>query len=129
MKSLRTPLGRVLGRGSAKEGTDHWWTQRVSAVALALLGLWFAASLLMLPSLGIEPVTEWLARPWNAVLMLLLVLTLAVHSDLGVQVVVEDYVHHPFLKVATLIVLRFLHVLLAAAAIVAVLKIAVGTSE
>ncbi len=126
MKSLRSPLARVLGSGSAKEGTGHWWSQRVSAVALLLLGVWFLYSLQFLPDLGHATVVSWLARPWNAVLMILLVTTVAVHSDLGVRVVIEDYMHQPFAKTATLIVVRFAHVLVAAIAAFAVLSVAFG---
>lgn len=129
MKSLRSPLGRVLGSGSAKEGTGHWWSQRVSAVALLLLGLWFLVSLQFLPELGHATIVSWLARPWNAVLMILLVATVAVHSDLGVRVVIEDYLHQPFARTATLILVRFAHVLLAAVAGFAVLSIAFGAAR
>lgn len=128
MKSLRSPLGRVLGTGSARDGTGHWWSQRVTAVALLLLGLWFLASLQLLPGFGHEAVAEWLSRPWNAVLLLLLIVTVAVHSDLGVQVVIEDYVHQPFLKTASLIAVRFLHVLVATAAVFAICRVAFGAS-
>ena len=120
----RTPLGRALGDGSAKEGTGHWWSQRVSAVALVLLGAWFLVSLALLPGLDHTNVEQWLSRPWTAVLMLLLVITTARHSDLGIQVVIEDYVHQPFVKVAAIVLSRFLHVLLAALSIFAILRMA-----
>lgn len=120
----RTPLGRALGDGSAKEGTGHWWSQRVSAVALMLLGAWFLVSLALLPGLDHANVEQWLSRPWTAVLMLLLVVTTARHSDLGIQVVIEDYVHQPFVKVAAIVLSRFLHVLLAALSIFAILRMA-----
>ena len=129
MKSLRSPLGSVLGLGSAKEGTGHWWTQRVTAVGVLLLGAWFLLSLQFLPALGHEDIVAWLARPWNAVLMLLLIATVAAHSDLGVQVVIEDYVHQPFLRVVSLVLQRFVHVLVAAAAAFSVLRIAFGSAS
>lgn len=128
MKSLRSPLGRVLGSGSAKDGTDHWWSQRISAVALLLLGIWFLISLLQLPTFAYDDVHAWMARPWNGILLLLLFLTLAFHSNLGIRVVIEDYVHQPFSRVASLIVIKFVHVVLAAAAAYAVLKIAFGSA-
>jgi succinate dehydrogenase / fumarate reductase membrane anchor subunit len=90
--SLKTPLGRVLGLGSAKEGTDHWWAQRVSAVALIILGSWFVFSVLRLESLTYLDVIRFIGVPLNAVLLSLLSLTLAYHSYLGVQVVIEDTV-------------------------------------
>ncbi|MEX2122524.1 MAG: succinate dehydrogenase, hydrophobic membrane anchor protein [Woeseia sp.] len=124
MTDRRTPLARVLGSGSAKEGTDHWWRQRVSAVALLGLGIWFLISLAQLPGFGHDDVLQWISRPWSAVLLLLLIVSLAYHSDLGIQVVIEDYVHQPFLKIAALIVVRFLHLLLAAVSGFAILSIA-----
>lgn len=126
MTDRRTPLSRVLGYGSAKDGTGHFWAQRLSAVALVFLGGWLAVSLAVLPGFGYEPVLDWLARPWSAVLMLLLVLVVAYHSHLGVQVVIEDYVHQPFVKVVALILSRFAHGLLAAVAAFAILKITFG---
>ena len=125
--SRRTPLGRVLGLGSAKEGVAHWWTQRTSAVALVPLGLWFTTSVLSLLAGGgatHSAVTAWIAAPVHAVLLTLLVLTAAWHSLLGVQVIVEDYVHLDWLKLASLLASKFLHVLLAAGATYAVLRIA-----
>jgi succinate dehydrogenase / fumarate reductase membrane anchor subunit len=126
--SLRSPLGRVLGSGSAKDGTGHWWAQRVSAVALLILGSWFLLALQQLPGLQFEQVTTWIARPLNSVMLMLLCVTLAFHSSLGVQVVIEDYVHGPFIKVISLILSKFIHFFLAAAALFAVLKIALGSS-
>ena len=124
--SLRSPIGRVTGLGTAKEGAGHWWSQRVTSVALLLLGLWFVASLLRMPNFGYELVTTWIAMPLNAVLLLPLIGTLVYHSQLGVQVVVEDYVHHHGLKIATMLLLTFAHVVVAALAIFAVLRIAFG---
>lgn len=122
--SLRSPIGRVTGLGAAREGVSHWWSQRVTSVALVLLGLWFVASLLRMPTFGHEFVTMWIAMPVNAVLLLLLIGTLIYHSQLGVQVVVEDYVHHHGLKIATMLLLTFVHVALAALAMFAVLRLA-----
>ncbi len=124
--SLRTPLGRVLGYGSAKDGTEHFFAQRMSAVSNALLGLWFLASLLLLDSLARAALLDWIARPLNSILLVLLTLSLARHSSLGVQVIIEDYVHGPLVKLLSLIVAKFAHLLVAAAAIFAVLKIAFG---
>jgi succinate dehydrogenase / fumarate reductase, membrane anchor subunit len=122
--SLRSPIGRVLGLGAAKQGFAHWWAQRVTSVALLLLGLWFVASLLRMPGFGYEVVVTWIAMPLNAVLLLLLIASLVYHSQLGVQVVVEDYVHHHGLKIATMMLLTFAHVVVAALAVFAVLRIA-----
>ena len=122
--SLRSPLGRALGAGSAKSGVGHWWTQRLTAAALVPLGLWFAVSLLALDTLDYVAVRAWLAQPLTTVGALLLVLTLLWHSSLGVQVVIEDYVHHEGLKVASLVLLKFAHVVLAVACVYALLIIA-----
>ena len=121
--SLRTPLGRVLGLGSAKDGTEHFVSQRVSAVGLALLGLWFAGSMLMLESMAYLEVVRFIGRPFNTVLLSLLGVTAAYHSYLGVQVVVEDYVHAPGPKIILLLASRFAHVVVAFAAVYAVLRI------
>jgi succinate dehydrogenase membrane anchor subunit len=123
--SLRTPLGRVLGLGSARDGTRHFVSQRVSAVALALLGPWFAISLLRLESMTYLDVTDFIARPMNGVLMILLCMTLALHSYLGVQVVIDDYVHGEGRKLMYLLLSRFLHVLVAVAAVYAVIRIGI----
>ncbi|NNF39848.1 MAG: succinate dehydrogenase, hydrophobic membrane anchor protein [Woeseiaceae bacterium] len=121
--SLRTPLGRVLGLGTAKDGTSHWWAQRVSAIALAILGLWFAWCLASMTDFGYVSVVAEIGRPINNILLLLLSMTLAYHSNLGIQVIIEDYVHTPGIKMLALITSRFLHILLAAAAVFALLKI------
>jgi succinate dehydrogenase / fumarate reductase membrane anchor subunit len=125
--SLRSPLGRVLGLGTAKDGTAHWWSQRVSGAALAVLGLWFAISLATMSGFSHAEAVGFIGKPVNAVLLLLLGITMAYHSWLGVQVVIEDYVHGHGLKVLSLILSRFAHVLLAVAAIFAILKLGIGT--
>lgn len=124
--SLRTTLGRVLGLGSAKEGTGHFFGQRVSAVGLLLLGLWFAWSLATLPGFEHADALAFIGAPLNGVLLLLLVVTLAYHSYLGIQVVIEDYVHGHGLKLVSLIISRFAHSFLAVAAIYAIIKIGLG---
>jgi len=124
--SLRTPLGKVLGRGSAGEGVGHWWVQRVTAVALVPLTLWFAVSLLGLPLQSHAAVSQWLGRPWVAVFTILLAVTLSWHSWLGVQVVVEDYVHGKGAKTTLLLLSTFLHFAAAVAAVFAILLLALS---
>jgi succinate dehydrogenase / fumarate reductase membrane anchor subunit len=124
--SLQTPLGRVLGLGAAKEGVQHWWVQRLTSVALVPLSIWFVVSLLALPSLDHATVAAWLRQSWSALLLILLVLTAGWHSQLGMRVVVEDYVHDTGLRTLVLVLLTFAHVLLAAAAVLAVLRVALG---
>ena len=124
--SLRSPLSRVLGLGSAKEGTEHWWGQRVSAAALVLLGLWFAVSMAHLHITDFDDVIYFIAMPVHSVLLILLCATMAYHSWLGVQVVIEDYIHAPVAKIALLTLSRFAHVFVAVASIYAVLRIGIS---
>ena len=124
--SLRSPLGRVLGLGSAKDGTAHWWAQRVSAAALIPLTLWFALSLLSLPNLDYVSVRTWLSFPLSALLAVLLVSVSTYHSYLGTGVVIEDYVHSPGNRVLCLLLLRFLYVLVGGAGVIAALRITFG---
>lgn len=124
--SLKSPLGRVLGLGSAKDGTAHWWSQRVSAVGLALLGLWFAGALVGLGNFSYRDVTAFVSDPLNAVLLALFVGTALYHSLLGIQVVIEDYVHGGSLKVVTLLVIKFVHVLAGALGVFAILRVGFG---
>jgi len=121
--SLRSPLSRVLGMGTARQGVDHWWLQRLTAVALVPLSIWFLVSLLTLPSLDQATVSAWMAHSSSALLLVLLVLASAWHSRLGVAVVVEDYVHGG-LKAVTLVLFTFVHVLVAAAGVLAILRVA-----
>src|SRR5204862_6962619 len=110
-----------------KEGVQHFWVQRVSAVALAPLSLWFVFSAAQLPLLNYNAIRHWVAAPSVAVALSLFIATLFYHSMLGIQVVVEDYVAGEGRKLVTLLVLKFAHALAAAAGIFAVLKIALGT--
>jgi succinate dehydrogenase / fumarate reductase membrane anchor subunit len=124
--SLRTPLGNVLGLGSAKDGTGHFWGQRLSGIGLLILGLWFVYSVLTMPGFAYADALAFIGAPVNGVLLLLLVVTMSYHSTLGVQVVIEDYVHGHGLKLASLIISRFAHTFLAVAAIYAIIKIGFG---
>jgi len=123
--SLRSPLSRVLGLGAAGDGPAHWWAQRVSAVGMALLGLWFVFSLFGLDLADRAAVTEWIAAPLNSVLLILLVATASYHSHLGVQVVIEDYTRG-WSKVTGLVAVQFIHVVAAGIGIVAILRLALG---
>jgi succinate dehydrogenase / fumarate reductase membrane anchor subunit len=125
--SLRSPLGKVLGLGTAKEGVKHWWSQRVTAVGLALLGVWFIVSLFCLGSFEYGAVTMWIANPCNATLLSIFIATLAYHSQLGVQVVIEDYVHGA-LKTVSIVASSFFHVVVGTLGVVAVLRIAFGVA-
>jgi succinate dehydrogenase / fumarate reductase membrane anchor subunit len=120
--SLRTPLSQAKGLGSAKEGAAHWWLQRVTAIALIPLAIWLAFAVAMLGDANYETVISWLQKPHVAILLILLVAATFYHSQLGLQVIVEDYVHG-WLKVVTLILINFLCILFAVAGIIALLKI------
>jgi succinate dehydrogenase / fumarate reductase, membrane anchor subunit len=122
--SLRSPLGKVLGTGSAKSGVEHWWTLRLSAVALIPLTLWLFFSLLLLPSLDYAIVHAWLSVPMNAFFAILLVAVLTYHSYLGTNEVVEDYVHTTGAKLFLLLSLKFVYVFCGGAGIFAIFKIA-----
>jgi succinate dehydrogenase / fumarate reductase membrane anchor subunit len=126
MKNLRSPLGSVSGLGSAKSGVHHWWLQRLTSIALVPLTIWFAVSLLSLPSLDHVAVVSWMAQSWTALFLIVLVLVATYHSQLGVRVVVEDYVHNTGMKTLTLVTLTFVHGLLAVAGVFAILKVAFG---
>ena len=124
--SLRSPLGRVLGLGSAKGGSAHWYAQRVTAVALVLLGGWFVAALASLDSGSHAAIVAWLGSPLSSVLAVLFVGVAAYHANLGLQVVVEDYVASHGTRVAVLVAIEFALVVGALTGILAVLRIAFG---
>ncbi len=124
--SLRTPLGNVLGLGSAKDGTGHFWGQRLSGTGLLILGLWFVYAILTIPGFAHADALNFIGAPLNGVLLLMLVVTMAYHSNLGVQVVIEDYVHGHGLKLASLVISRFAHTFLAVAAGYAIIRIGLG---
>lgn len=125
--SLVTPLNRVLGLGTAKGAGEHWWMQRLTAVALVPLALWFAYGLLTLPDFGYAAVADWVRRPVTSVLLILFVGAAAYHSFLGVQVVIEDYVSGKASRVAMLMASAFAHTGLTVAAVFSILKIAFGS--
>jgi succinate dehydrogenase / fumarate reductase membrane anchor subunit len=125
MKGHRTvsPLGRAIGLGSAKSGVEHWWAERVSAVALLPLALWFVATVIGHVGSDFTTFVAWLRTPVVTVLMILLLIFLFHHAALGLQVVVEDYVHSG-LKFAAIVAIRLCCFALAVAGIVAVLEVA-----
>jgi succinate dehydrogenase / fumarate reductase, membrane anchor subunit len=124
--SLRTPLARVRGLGAAKEGVQHWWAQRITALALIPLGLWLVVTILTLMVSTHAEAAAFFQRPFNAVLMALLIAATLHHGQLGLQVVIEDYVHHEAAKIALLLAMKALAVVLAALGILAVLRLALG---
>ncbi|MGD1953762.1 MAG: succinate dehydrogenase, hydrophobic membrane anchor protein [Sphingomonadales bacterium] len=123
--SLKTPLGHVRGLGSAKSGTHHWWLQRVTAIGMLLLMIWFVVSLIGLRGASFEEATAWISQPLVSVIMLVLIGTAFYHMRLGIQVVIEDYLHGA-LRIAGIVALNFGTALLSAACLFSVLKIAFG---
>jgi succinate dehydrogenase / fumarate reductase, membrane anchor subunit len=124
---MRSPLGRAVGLGSAKEGVEHWWLQRITAVALVPLGLWFVIAIVRLVGADVESVRDWVGSPLPAILLVLLLIATFYHAALGLQVVVEDYVHTELTKLGLLIVVRLACFAFAVAGIFAVVSMAVAT--
>ena len=124
--SLKSDLGQVRGLGSAKEGTAHWWAQRVTAVALVPLSLWFVWSATTLVGIDQAGFKEWVNHAANLMLMILFVGSLFYHMQLGLQVVIEDYVHGEKSKVMSLVLNLFVAVFFGVSSIIALFKVAFG---
>ncbi|MBL8628648.1 MAG: succinate dehydrogenase, hydrophobic membrane anchor protein [Rhodospirillaceae bacterium] len=124
--SLRSPLGRVRGLGSAKEGVHHWWAQRVTAVALVPLIVWFVWSILSMADANFVEFTNWLYDPLNATLMILFIVAAFHHAQLGLQVVIEDYVSGHGLRIASILLVKLLCAGLGALAVVSILIVTFG---
>jgi len=124
--SLRSPLGRVKGLGSAREGVGHWWAQRLTAIALVPLTVWFVASVVGLAGADYETMRAWLGAPMVAGLVILFLVTGLHHGQLGLQVVIEDYVSHEGAKIACLLVVKGLALVLGLSAVLAVLSVFFG---
>jgi succinate dehydrogenase / fumarate reductase membrane anchor subunit len=122
--TLRSPLGRVRGLGSAKEGVHHWWQQRLTAVALVPLSLWLIVSLLGLSGSAYADFAAWVQSPINATLLILALAMLFHHAQLGVQVVIEDYVADHALRLVGVVAVKFACAALAVLCIVSVLVVA-----
>lgn len=123
---FRSPLSQARGLGSAKSGTHHWWMQRVTAIALVPLIIWFLVSTLGLLGADYDVVKAWVAQPLTSVLLILFVSAFFYHMKLGVQVVIEDYVHGEGRKLAALLAVNFAAIALCVACIFSILKIAFG---
>ena len=124
--SLRTPLAKVRGLGSARAGTRHWWAQRLTAIVLVPLTLWFVYSLAGTVTLDYLAAIGWLQSPIVCALLILFVFALFYHAELGMRVVIEDYVDHEALKIGGIIILKFVMWFAALAGVVAILKIFLG---
>ena len=127
MSNLRTPLSRAKGLGSAKEGTTHWWRQRLTGLLMVPLVLVTVMCLAMLPQADHASFTEWVASPVITVCLVLLIGTVFYHASLGLQVIIEDYVSSHGMRTAAIILVGFGCLVFATLGILSVLKIALGS--
>ncbi len=126
--SLRSPLAKARGLGAAKEGAGHWWLQRMTALALAPLVLWFAFSIATLGAMDYQTLVSWVKLPLVTVILILLIVTAFYHMQLGLKVILEDYIHSEWLKLSAIVLMNFASIALMVAGVLAVLKIALGTN-
>jgi succinate dehydrogenase / fumarate reductase membrane anchor subunit len=126
MSNLRTPLSQVKGLGSAKEGTGHFWSQRITAIAMIPLVIWLCFSVASLPGMTHSDINAWLSQPITAIIMILLLITGFYHAKLGLQVIIEDYVSHHGIRTAAIIGITMLTTILAITGVFSVLRIALA---
>tara|TARA_R110000787_G_scaffold285173_2_gene400185 strand:+ start:143957 stop:144337 length:381 start_codon:yes stop_codon:yes gene_type:complete len=124
---MRSQLGRVRGLGSNKEGAHHFWVQRVSGVALIPLALWFVFAVTSVIGADLSTFKAWVGTHYNPLLLVLLIGCMFYHAQLGLQVIIEDYVHGEAVKLTSLIVMKFAAVLLAGSAVFAVIRLTFGS--
>ena len=122
--NLRHPLARVKGLGASGEGSHHWWAQRLSALALIPLTFWFVFSVINHIGDSHDQVLNWVSSPGVAVMLVLFIGFMLYHAQLGVQVVIEDYVHNEYVKVAVMLLVKGMAVLAGLGGIFAVLRVA-----
>ncbi len=124
--SMQTPLAKARGLGSDNQGTHHWWQQRLTAIALTPLSLWFIYSLLIIGSVDHASVTRWMSDTMNAVLLILFIVSLFHHAQLGMQVVIEDYIDSEWQKMSSIILIKFLALFAGLTSVIAILKVFLG---
>ena len=124
--AMRSPLGRAIGLGSAKEGVEHWWAQRITALALVPLTVWFVVEVVGLAGADRALFVDWVRNPVSGMLLVLLLIATFYHGALGLQVVIEDYVVNETLRLGSLIVMRLAAIVFAVRGIMAVLKLSLG---
>ena len=123
---MRSHLGRVRGLGSWNDGVHHWWMQRLTGIALVPLCLWFVFSVVGLAGADLATMTDWVGRHYNPVLLILFVICLFHHAQLGLQVVVEDYIHAESTKITCIVLIKLGALLLAACSAFAVIRLTFG---
>ncbi len=124
--NLEHPLARVIGNGSAKSGVEHWWLQRLTAIALVPLTLWVVVLLLKTASIDYYAAREVVSSPISAALLICWVVAMLWHAQLGLQVVVEDYIHNPWVEFTAHVVVKLAVLLGVALSVIAILKVATG---
>lgn len=125
---MRTPLGRARGLGSTNDGVKHWWMQRLTGMALIPLTLWFVYSAIQMSGASHAEFTAWVGTHGNPVLLILLIICMFHHGQLGLQVVVEDYIPRESTKMTLLIAIKFAAIIFGTSAVFAVLRLTVGSS-
>tara|TARA_B100001559_G_scaffold319807_1_gene330136 strand:+ start:321 stop:704 length:384 start_codon:yes stop_codon:yes gene_type:complete len=126
--NLQTPLGRARGLGSAKSGTKHWWAQRVTAIALIPLTIWFVVAMISATGNDYNNAQQFIGNPINAILFILLIVATFHHAQLGLQVVIEDYVHNKPTEIGLLIITKGTVIVLGLSSVFAVLSITFGVA-
>lgn len=125
---MRSPLGRAVGLGSAKQGVGQWWVQRLTAIALVPLAVWFVVGVIAHLGVDLQGFRHWVGAPGTAIAFILLLIATFYHVSLGFQVVIEDYVHTELTKLGLIIAVRLFCFGLAVAGIFAVLRMAFGAA-
>ena len=124
--SYQSPLAKVRGLGASKNGVSHWWSQRITAVVLVPLSIWFVISLITLVGADHATVVTWIGSPTATIFLILFICAMLHHAQLGLQIVIEDYLHTEWIKFVSLILVKFAAVILGLTAIFQLLKISFG---
>jgi len=124
--SLQTDIARARGLGAANTGTEHWWMQRLTSIALVPLGLWFGFSVAALAGADYATIQDWMSSPLTATLMILFIIIGFYHAVIGIEVIMEDYIHTKWAKLTAIIFQKFFFLVLAVLCVLSVLRVALG---